>query len=279
MTGTFFLVVGASGVGKDTLLNGARRLLAEDHRFLFARRVITRPAEAGGEDHICAWPEEFARLRDAGDFFIHWSAHGFDYGLPITFAHELARGRHVVANGSRATIADIARRLENFVVIEITAAPDTIMRRLSTRGRETPEAIGGRQVRVTPPFPPDVEVVPISNDADTESGAESLAAALLAHAAPALRVRALRIDTSREQVAYLSAHNTAVAALEYLGRGHIEIIGGGRSARASVHVIDDLARLGPRQIGLSRSAFEALGLPEGTPVRIGRIPSPTSIRD
>jgi thymidine phosphorylase len=180
--GTFFLVVGASGVGKDTLLGGAKRLLAEDRRFLFATRVITRPSEAGGEDHIFTSPEEFARQRDVGEFFIHWSAHGFDYGLLTTLVHELARGRHVVANGSRATIADIAQRLENFVVIEITAAPDTIAQRLSARGRETSDAIAARRLRATPPFPPDVEVVQIGNDADPETGAERLAAALLAYA-------------------------------------------------------------------------------------------------
>jgi thymidine phosphorylase len=182
MAGTFFLVVGASGVGKDTLLSGAKRLLAEDRRFLFARRVITRPREASGEDHICTSPNEFARRRDAGGFFFHWSAHGFDYGLSTTLARELARGRHVVANGSRATIADIAQRVENFVVIEITAAPDTIAQRLSARGRETGDAIAARRLRTTPPFPPDVEVVQIGNDADPENGAERLAAALLAHA-------------------------------------------------------------------------------------------------
>jgi thymidine phosphorylase len=180
--GKFFLVVGASGVGKDTLLRGAQRLLAEDRRFLFARRVITRPNEAGGEDHICTSPEEFARRRDAGGFFIHWSAHGFDYGLSTTLSHELARGRHIVANGSRATIADIARRVENFVVIEITAAPDTIAQRLSARGRETADEIAARRLRATPPFPPDVEIVQIGNDADPETGADRLVAALLAYA-------------------------------------------------------------------------------------------------
>ncbi|MBO0757453.1 MAG: phosphonate metabolism protein/1,5-bisphosphokinase (PRPP-forming) PhnN [Bradyrhizobiaceae bacterium] len=182
MAGTFFLVVGASGVGKDTLLTGAKLLLAEDRRFLFARREITRPSEAGGEDHICTSPEEFARRRDAGGFFIHWSAHGFDYGLSATLAHELARGRNVVANGSRETIADIAGRVENFVVIEITAASDTIAQRLSARGREAASAIAARRRRATPPFPPDVEVVRIGNDADPESGAERLVAVLLAHA-------------------------------------------------------------------------------------------------
>jgi thymidine phosphorylase len=276
MAGTFFLVVGASGVGKDTLLDGARKLLAEDDRFHFVRRVITRPAEAGGEDHTEMSSEAFARARKAGEFFAHWSAHGLDYGLPIALTEELAGGRHVIANGSRATIADIAGRVENLVVIEITARPETIAQRLAARGRETDKAIAARLARASPPFPPGIEVVRIGNDSDPKIGAEVLAAAFHTHAAPALHVRALPIDTWREQIAYLSARSTAVAASEYLGPGRIEIIGEGRSARASVHVVDDPARLGRRDIGLSRSAFAALGLPEGAPVRIERTPSPTS---
>src|SRR5580704_2025013 len=276
MAGTFFLVVGASGVGKDTLLDGARKLLAEDDRFHFARRVITRRAEAGGEDHTEMSCEAFARARKAGEFFAHWSAHGLDYGLPVALTEELAGGRHVIANGSRATIADIAGRVENFVTIEITARPETIAQRLAARGRETDEAIAARLARASPPFPPGIEVVRIGNDSDPQTGAEALAVGLHAHAPPALHVRALPIDTWREQIAYLSARSTAVAASEYLGPGRIEIVGEGRSARASVHVVDDPARLGPRDLGLSRSAFAALGLPEGAPVRIERTPSPTS---
>ena len=46
MTGRLFVVVGASGAGKDTLIAGA---LAADPRLHWARRVITRPAVAGGE--------------------------------------------------------------------------------------------------------------------------------------------------------------------------------------------------------------------------------------
>jgi thymidine phosphorylase len=176
--GTFFLVVGASGVGKDTLLDGVRRHLADDDRFMFVRRVITRPADAGGEDHTSVSPAEFARRREAGDFLAHWSANGLDYGLPIAIGDELARGRHVVANGSRAAVAEVATRVENTVVIEITAAPETIAQRLAARGRETAEAVAARLARVTPPFPKSVEVIRVANDADPESGVAKLVAAL-----------------------------------------------------------------------------------------------------
>ena len=61
-------VVGPSGAGKDTLMDGARVRLAGDPRFLFVQRSITRPASAGGEDHLPLTREDFATARDAGAF-------------------------------------------------------------------------------------------------------------------------------------------------------------------------------------------------------------------
>ncbi len=91
-----------------------------------------------------------------------------------------------------------------------------------------------------------------------------------------MKLRALPIDSWREHMAYLPANSTEVAAADFLGPGRIEISGGSRSIRASVHVMDDARLLDAREIGLSRSAFEALGLPEGAEVHIERTPSPQS---
>ena len=67
-----FPVVGPSGAGKDTLMAAA----AARPGVALVRRVITRPAAAGGEDFDGVTPAEFARRRAACDFALDWQAHG-----------------------------------------------------------------------------------------------------------------------------------------------------------------------------------------------------------
>lgn len=176
--GTLFLVVGPSGVGKDTLLDGARDRLAGDARFLFARRVITRAADAGGEDHEAVTPDEFARRKAAGAFLLTWSAHGLEYGLPAALSEAMAGGRSVVANGSRATIAELARRVPNLVVVEINASPEVVAARLRRRGREDEAQVAERMSRTAPPVPAGIALVRVLNDADVATGVDKLVAAL-----------------------------------------------------------------------------------------------------
>jgi thymidine phosphorylase len=177
--GTLFLVVGPSGVGKDTLLDGARARLTGDARFLFAKRVITRAADAGGEDHEAVTPDEFARRKAAGEFLLTWSAHGLDYGLPAALSDALAQGRTVVANGSRATIAELAKLVPRLTVVEVTAPPEAVAARLRARGREDEAQVAERISRSVPPMPDGIDAVRIVNDADVETGIAKLAAALL----------------------------------------------------------------------------------------------------
>ncbi|MFS2117876.1 phosphonate metabolism protein/1,5-bisphosphokinase (PRPP-forming) PhnN, partial [Herbaspirillum frisingense] len=65
-----------------------------------------------------------------------WQAHGLSYGLPGQLLAELAAGRHVVANGSRATVEALAQRLPSLVVVEISAPPEVLAQRIAGRGRE-----------------------------------------------------------------------------------------------------------------------------------------------
>jgi ribose 1,5-bisphosphokinase len=173
------LVVGPSGAGKDTLLEAARQALADDPRFCFARRVITRPADAGGEAHEAVTAEEFA----ARDFALQWQAHGLRYGIPATVIDDSARGIVVVANVSRTVIADAARRF-SVRVIEVTVPADVLAARLASRGRESAADVALRLSRSVA-MPDHVCAETVMNDASVEEGVALFLAALSRAAAAA----------------------------------------------------------------------------------------------
>jgi len=277
MKGILFLVVGPSGAGKDTLMDGVRARLADDERFVFARRAITRPADAGGEDHEAVEVSEFERRRDAGGFLAYWQAHDLYYGLPVALEDELAAGRNVLANVSRTAIPEILARYDRTKVVEITAPPEILAARLGARGRETEDDIKRRLARKAAPYPPDAEVLTIQNDSTPETGIERLHGALLHSLSGTLRIRPLPIDTWHENVCFLHRDCSHYSAEDYLGTTKVDISGAGRSIRSKVNVIDDDTLLSVDEIGLSRHAFEALDLPENTEVTIERTPSPKSV--
>jgi len=166
------LVVGPSGAGKDTLLDAARQTLADDPRFRFVRRVITRPADAGGEVHEPATEAEFARR----SFALAWQAHGLRYGIPADITTDIAAKRIVVANVSRGIIAEAAKSFP-VRVIEITAPPDILAARLATRGRETAADVAARLARNVP-LPDGIVRETIMNDTTVEAGVARFLAAL-----------------------------------------------------------------------------------------------------
>jgi len=170
------VVVGPSGAGKDTLMAGARAALAGDARFRFVRREITRAAEAGGEDHVAVSPAEFSARRAAGAYALAWEAHGLGYGIPADIAGDIAAGRVVVANISRAKIAEAAAKFPT-LVLEITAPPAVLAARLAARGRETAADIAARLARAVV-LPEDVAVARVVNDGTPQDGVAAVLAVL-----------------------------------------------------------------------------------------------------
>lgn len=146
-TGLFVGVCGASGVGKDTVLSGARSALASRHDILFVRRTITRPADAGGEDHEAVTEQQFVKLERNGAFCLSWRAHDLAYGVPSSVTGDLAERCTVVCNISRAAALLAAGTFPNFALLEVTAEPNVIAARLAARGRETHDEIALRQAR------------------------------------------------------------------------------------------------------------------------------------
>lgn len=136
--GKVVVIVGPSGAGKDSLIGFAARQLAGRDRFRFVRRVITRPADAGSEDHEAASADDFAAAVTAGRFAVHWQANGLAYGIPRAALLTLGQGTIHVVNGSRAALPQFRDQFgTSLVIVLVTASPDILARRLAARGRES----------------------------------------------------------------------------------------------------------------------------------------------
>jgi len=168
MAGRLILVVGPSGAGKDSLIEGARTALAGRPEFVFPRRIITRLSDPGSEDHATLSEAEFERQCAAGAFFLSWDAHGLRYALPGSIAEALANGRTVIANVSRAVIAAAREKYPATTVVVVTASPQVLAKRLLARGREDAADVEARLARAAAQ-PSGPGVVTVMNDASLDS--------------------------------------------------------------------------------------------------------------
>jgi phosphonate metabolism protein PhnN/1,5-bisphosphokinase (PRPP-forming) len=145
MSGRWVFVCGPSGAGKDSVLDWAAEHLAARQDIVFARRMVTRPAQPGS-DHDPVTPQQFARLIGSGGLVWCWEAHGFHYGIAAHYAAEVAAGKTVVVNGSRAH-ADSLNAPERVRVVQIVADAGQLASRLERRGRDAPHEVTRRLAR------------------------------------------------------------------------------------------------------------------------------------
>ncbi|MCH2069312.1 phosphonate metabolism protein/1,5-bisphosphokinase (PRPP-forming) PhnN [Shimia sp.] len=153
-------VVGPSGVGKDSVME-AMAALRKD--ITLVRRVITRPAGAGGEKSIGATDAEFDNLIAQDRFQMWWAAHGLRYGVPrAAVAHPKAS--LVLVNLSRGVLDQARAAFDDFAVLSLTAKTETLATRLAARGRETSAEIVARLERADSMRPQGPDVIEIAND-------------------------------------------------------------------------------------------------------------------
>lgn len=174
--GRIIMVVGPSGAGKDTLLDGARGRLAGDDRFVFPRRLVTRKSDPTSEDHEEIDRAEFDRLVGTSSVGLSWEAHGLGYVIPEEIKSDIRQGRTVIFNGSRGAIADAKSIYKNVSVIYVSVPYDVLANRLRARGRENSTEIARRMRNANSKI--DDDWLCLDNDRNIESGIDKLLQAI-----------------------------------------------------------------------------------------------------
>jgi len=137
LQGVLFLVVGNSGSGKDSILQGAVKNYPPNLKQLYVpKRYITRrPSET--EESIAISPEDFKIMSKEGKFAFKWHIYGLDYGVPIDIDEWLRKGHPVAVNVSRTIVPKARKIYDNVKVLFIQVPFETTLKRLKERGRES----------------------------------------------------------------------------------------------------------------------------------------------
>lgn len=189
--GPLVYVMGPSGAGKDAVLDRVRRMLPDDAPVAFAHRYITRPADAGGENHVALSPAEFERRRAHGLFAFHWTAHGNTYGIGCEIHAWRQAGLTVVVSGSREHFRTDASLVTGAHPVLITASAERLAQRLTERGREDRQEALARLRRGEAYAVKDYRLVTIVNDGALDDAAQALLSLLATlRSRPAVRRQA-----------------------------------------------------------------------------------------
>lgn len=175
MSGKLLYLVGASGSGKDSLLEGCRQRLQSNHGCFVAHRYITRAPNIGGENHIHLSPDEFDMRASMGMFAMQWYSHGYSYGIGSEIDNWLSKGINVVINGSREYLQIAMHAYPNLIPVLVEVNEDTLHQRLTQRGRESEEEIVKRLNRhrqIVDSLPGSIQL--IDNNSNLQEGVDTL---------------------------------------------------------------------------------------------------------
>lgn len=143
--GKLIYLVGPSGSGKDSLLEGIKKNKQEN--LYVARRFITRPTDDKNETHIAITQEKFNAYVNQNFFSMYWLANGLSYGISQSIHFVREEGCNVIVNGSREYVAKLLTKYPEAIVVNIKVSLETLKQRLTERQRETSEQISHRLQR------------------------------------------------------------------------------------------------------------------------------------
>ncbi len=156
MESNLYYVIGASGSGKDTLLNGLYNKISENKRnkYLFVQRYVTRKQNicTSKSFDISLSKEEFLRLEKEGFFSLSWQSYENLYGIPKSIEHDLEMGKTLFINGSRTYLQKALEIYPHMKILCIKANIADIEKRLHSRGRERNDELKQRLANASLPI-------------------------------------------------------------------------------------------------------------------------------
>ncbi|QJD30361.1 thymidine phosphorylase family protein [Methylococcus geothermalis] len=92
-----------------------------------------------------------------------------------------------------------------------------------------------------------------------------------------LKLRAVAVDTYRENVAYMHRECSVYRAEGFQALAKIRVGCNGKQIEAVLNVVDDICIVGPDELGLSEQAFQRFAEPAGQPVNVAQAEPPLSM--
>lgn len=137
--GKLFVISGASGVGKSTVLSRVMQQRSDIRFSVSATTRAPRPGEVEGVSYYFVTKEQFEQMI-AEDAFLEYDGHMANYyGTPVAQMEEKLQHGHVILDIEPVGAANVRRKRKDATLIFIAPpSMEELERRLRSRG-DTPE--------------------------------------------------------------------------------------------------------------------------------------------
>ena len=146
--GKLFVISGASGVGKSTVLRRVMEARADLSFSVSATTRPPRPGEVDGESYYFITAEQFEQMIRRGEFLEYDAHNNYYYGTPVAQLEEKMESTHVILDIEPKGAAAVREKRPDATLIFITAPSWAEMeKRLRGRGDTCEEQIAIRLER------------------------------------------------------------------------------------------------------------------------------------